>query len=125
MELSIFLAKIIAIVYAAFGVSVLAGQVTMKKILKSFSESTALVLFTGMVAVVVGMLIVRSHNIWTYDWTVVITIIGWIAIVKGVAVLMLPETFIKLAKAVKLPSVFIGVLSIAIAIVFAYFGFVV
>ena len=46
--------------------------------------------FGGVMSLVLGLLVVLSHNIWT-GWEIIITIFGWLAIGKGVLYLLLPD----------------------------------
>ena len=43
------------------------------------SRDPALVLLSGVLSFVAGLAIVRVHNIWTLDWPVLVTILGWLA----------------------------------------------
>lgn len=43
-----------------------------------------LVLFTG------GLFVVRCHNVWTLEWTLVITIVGWLILTLGAYRLLFP-----------------------------------
>lgn len=45
----------------------------------------------ALVLLVVGLVIIRAHNIWVADWEVAITIIGWIMTLKAVLYLMSPS----------------------------------
>ena len=37
-----------------------------------------------------GVLIIENHNVWEANWTVIITIIGWVALLKGILLLAFP-----------------------------------
>jgi uncharacterized membrane protein HdeD (DUF308 family) len=41
------------------------------------------VYLSGVLMFVAGLAIVRSHNHWTTDWTVLVTLSGWFALVLG------------------------------------------
>jgi 1,4-dihydroxy-2-naphthoate octaprenyltransferase len=45
------------------------------------NQSATLIL--GMFALLAGLAIVNVHNLWVSDWRVIITILGWLAIVRG------------------------------------------
>jgi uncharacterized membrane protein len=45
-----------------------------------------------------GILLTVSHQVWTRDWRVVITILGWLILVKGVMRILFPDTVKKLIK---------------------------
>lgn len=45
----------------------------------------------GLLWFVAGLSIIRSHNNWTLSWTVLITLIGWFAILIGLSRMAFPE----------------------------------
>jgi len=122
MELSIFIAKIIAFLYLAAGVAALRGVIDFAKIVDDYNKSPALTFMSGLFALIVGMIIIKYHNIWVKDWTVVITLLGWISAVKGVMFIAFPDS-LKLFKGMYKNTKAWGVLMILIALVFGYFGF--
>lgn len=49
-----------------------------------------LMFFCGFIALIAGLAIVLNHNVWSGGAApVIVTIIGWLAIVKGVLILLL------------------------------------
>jgi hypothetical protein len=46
------------------------------------------------------MLIVNHHNIWVGNWTVLITILGWLAVFKGVLIITVPKRVERFSKTV-------------------------
>lgn len=124
MELSIFVAKIIALLYLAAGVAALRGVVNFAKIVDDFDKSPALTFITGLFTLIVGMLMVQYHNIWEKDWTVVITIFGWAAVIKGVMFIAFPGS-LKAFKGMYKNTKAWGVLLLLVGVVFGYFGFIV
>ena len=57
------------------------------------SEALNLDIWTGIAAPVVylngallfvaGLVVVRAHNVWTMRWPVVVTLVGWLALIAG------------------------------------------
>jgi hypothetical protein len=45
----------------------------------------------GLMSLILGITSVLLHNVWELDWHVVITIFGWLALLKGIIVLAWPE----------------------------------
>jgi hypothetical protein len=41
-------------------------------------------------ALIAGLAIVNAHNLWVGDWRVLITILGWLLVLRGVTNLMFP-----------------------------------
>ena len=75
MELSIFVAKIIAVTYIAISIGQFFGGITYKKMYQDIMRSPAFMVMMGLFGIVIGSLLIEYHNIWVKDWTVIITII--------------------------------------------------
>jgi hypothetical protein len=58
-------------------------------------KNPPLLFLSGFIALIVGILLVVSHNIWAADWRVVITIVAWLSLVKGIIRIMVPQFGIK------------------------------
>lgn len=39
---------------------------------------------------VLGLTVIRTHNLWVLGWPVVITVMGWLMTIKGVVYLVFP-----------------------------------
>jgi hypothetical protein len=60
------------------------------------NQSATLIL--GMFALLAGLAIVNTHNLWVSDWRVIITILGRLAIVRGALSLLFPNKCTGLAR---------------------------
>ncbi len=123
MELSILMAKIVAILYLSIGISIVAGQTTHKKLFKSYEESPGLVFISGFMLVILSALLIQYHNIWIKDWTVLITIIAWAMLIKGFLFLAFPKSFLSFGSKYAQTKNWMGYIIVVIALVFGYFGF--
>ena len=45
----------------------------------------------GLMAFVTGLAIVRAHNVWTWRWPVLLTLVGWIFVLGGLARMFFTE----------------------------------
>ena len=126
MELSRLIAKIISVIYLSVAVGGIFSADHYRRILDNMFKNAALTYMTGFTAVIVGFLIVHYHNSWGRDWTVLITIMGWLALMKGVLIIVfpkfIPRFFEPIFKGMGL-KIFPYV-SILIGLLFGYFGFV-
>lgn len=67
-----------------------------KTLLAALSEHPPAIYLGGLISLGVGFLLVTFHNIWIVnDWTVIITILGWVAFIKGLIMLLVPNAAIK------------------------------
>jgi uncharacterized protein YjeT (DUF2065 family) len=61
-----------------------------KEAIENPHRSLALVLFL----LTLGLATVATHNLWTLDWSVVVTIIGWLMVIKATLFMLVPQ-FVK------------------------------
>ena len=124
MELSIFVARILALYYLAVGVGLLSGQLNHKKLIDDFEKSQGLTLVTGFFLLVIGAVLVQYHNIWVKDWTVLITIVSWAVLIKGVLLITTPRSFLSFSRQFVFNQKNSGIVVIGLGLLFGYFGFV-
>lgn len=125
METSVFIAKILAAIFLSFGFGLLFNRKYYKKEIAKLLDNSAYLVLGGFMNIILGFFVVRYHNNWTNDWTVIITVIGWISIIKGIHLLAFPRSFNiyrPLLESDKLIS-FLAPFVILLGLVFAYFGF--
>ena len=53
---------------------------------------------TGLMTLVIGIALVVGHNIWDGSWRVVITVIGYLSLVKGFVILIWPQAMITMTE---------------------------
>ena len=73
-------------------------QHRFKKIMYDFLANPVLVSASGCFNLIVGLIILVPHHLWVAQWPVIVTLIGWIAVLMGLMRLFFPETFIKYSK---------------------------
>lgn len=98
MDLSIFLGKVIGIYVIIVSGLYFLRRDLITKVIKDYYKSAPLCMFTGIVALIIGLLITFSHQVWVFDWRVLITLIGYLSLVKGVTILYYPEGLNELSK---------------------------
>jgi hypothetical protein len=91
VEHSIFLAKVLGLYLLIVPAAVLLRRKQFAALAKELVANLAVVFLSGLVALILGLLIVVSHNVWTADWRAVITAIGWLTLAKGLIRIFLPE----------------------------------
>ena len=55
------------------------------------TNSAPVVYLNGLLLFVAGLSIVRAHNLWTRSWPVVVTLVGWFAMLLGLFRMFAPE----------------------------------
>ena len=91
METSILIARILSTCYLAFAFGILFNGKYYQRELPKLIDNATVILYGGFMAIVFGFLILHNHNNWNNDWTTIITVIGWIGIIKRVLLLAFPS----------------------------------
>ncbi len=91
MASSIYLARLIGPVALAVALALAFNAATFRAMANEFLASNALVFLSGFLTLVAGVAIVLAHNLWTADWRVIVTIVGWLAIITGAIRLIFPD----------------------------------
>ena len=127
METSIFIAKILGSFYLLVGFGFLINADYYRKVYNDIIKSSSHVFLWSPLTFVVGFLLVYYHNIWVKDWTVIITIVGWIALIKGILLIVFPKSLIDFSKSFlkkKECMAWCSVCALILGFVLAYFGFI-
>jgi hypothetical protein len=88
---SIYLAKLIGPVALAIGLALLLNRAGFRALASEFLASPALMFLSGVITMPAGLAIVLAHNVWTPDWRVVITVLGWLALFGGALRIIAPQ----------------------------------
>lgn len=124
MDTSIFFARFLGLYILILGLAMLYHRDRMEGIVRE-SMSPAWMLFTGALAVIFGLVIVLLHNVWVAHWPVLITLVGWLCLLKGFFRLFLPDQVQEMARSVSKPAMLvpISIGTIILGGVLTYFGF--
>ena len=90
MATSVFIARLAGPVFLALGLGLLVNPGCYREITGEVLRSKALILYAGLLALPAGLAIVLTHNVWTADWRVVITLLGWLMIASGLLRIVAP-----------------------------------
>lgn len=89
---SLLLTQIVGVVLSVFGLGMLFNLEYYSKNLSTFWKNPALEFTTGLTMLILGLIVVLNHNIWEKSWTVVITLVGWITLIKSIALIIFPKS---------------------------------
>ena len=126
METSVFIARIAGLCYLIMGAGFLFNRKAFQQVMEDFCKNAAVVFYGGLLALVIGVVIILTHNVWVTNWTVMITIIGWLALIKGIWIIVFPNTVSKLMQVYKKNKNLLVVNPIVMLIlgaVLTFFGF--
>ncbi len=124
---TVFLAKLIGLFATIIaGAMVVNRDATMTAFVMLVRDPPTLWV-TGMLAVAAGLALVLCHNVWSGGAaTVVVTLFGWLVLLKGIFVLALPPVmFVGVSEWVRSPAFFYADAAciLALGLYLAFAGF--
>ena len=124
-ELSVLIAKIASIMFLSIGVGAIFNRNLYRKIIDDTFKNAGIIGLFGFLSLIFGFLIINYHNIWVKDWTVMITVIGWIGLFKGIFLLAFPNALKKTCDPIfrgKISKIMPFLVTI-LGLILGYFGF--
>ncbi len=97
MSTSHYIAGLLGPLLVVQALSLLLRPSMFGSLVKDTAGLTGLIYLSGILTLLAGLAIVRSHNLWVADWRVIITIFGWIAVPAGIARMLLPDRLAAIA----------------------------
>jgi hypothetical protein len=85
-----FLSKVIGLYAIAIAIALVVNKQMMLAAVSGLFQDPRVVLIYGVMALGIGLAIVLGHNIWSGTTAILVTIIGWLSLLKGLALLLLP-----------------------------------
>jgi hypothetical protein len=119
------LAVFIGLYMVAAGIGFLTGRGSYATLIDELRDNTALGYVTGAFVFALGAAMVAVHNLWTGPLAIVVSLVGWGALIEGVLMLAIRRTFLGLVKVVPLtPATMVpfGIAAIVLGAVLAIAG---
>jgi uncharacterized protein YjeT (DUF2065 family) len=98
MDATIILAQILGILFAAIGLATAINRKTVAATIEEMSRNQGFLWLFGFIALVIGATIIVLNDAWTSGLTLLITIMGWLALFKGIFILFFPKATAMLYK---------------------------
>jgi hypothetical protein len=126
MTLTSYIAELLGLYMVVAGVLMVVKRKAVLELMPKFVENPALTYLLGSLRVLIGLAIVLARDAWAGTLGMVLLIIGWLTLLRGIAMLLLPlETERKLLAAFTRNSVWYASAAVAIVVGawLAYAGF--
>jgi len=127
MQTSIFLGRLLGPLLLLTGAGIVLNPKSFRTIAGEVVRSVTLVYLFGFMDLAAGLAIVLTHNVWVASWRVLITLIGWLLLIRGAVRIVAPEIVMGYAAKVirnkqVIPSA--GAVVGVLGLVLCYFGYV-
>lgn len=91
MDNSIVLARIFGVVFLVCGLEAVFNRKFMSAALGGVADSPISLWIAGLIFLLMGGTVVALQNVWSPDWRVIITIIGWGSVLKGACIMLFSD----------------------------------
>jgi uncharacterized protein YacL len=126
MDSSKFLSRILGLYLLIVSTAMFVNMQQFSANVNQLMHEPSLLFVVGIFTVIIGLLMVVSHNIWQWNWRVLITIIAWLSLIKGASILFFPLFIDKLSTLFVQNSKFAyvsAVIDFILGLILCYFGF--
>ena len=101
LETSLFLAQFWgSLIFIMSVMFLIRRKVLTEEFLHSVRDRS-FTIFSGILAVVLGLVTVLLHNVWILDWRLLVTLFGWASLIKGITLIGYPESIKSITKILK------------------------
>lgn len=91
MDRSVFLSRVIGIYMLVVSVAMLINMSSFVNMINELVSNKSIMFLSGFFTLIIGILLVVSHNVWRWNWSLLITIIAWIVFIKAISLIFFPH----------------------------------
>ena len=115
----------LGVTFFAMGIGMLTNRKFIRNIMKDFQGSATNMFYGGLACLAIGLPLVTFYNVWNWDAALIITILGWMSVIKGLMLLMFPAYTMRTYKNVlaKQNKYYIGYVVTALGLILLYLGY--
>ena len=90
-----YLARLLGLFCIVAGLAMIGRRQEMVGAVDALTHNPTLLLLAGLIALGIGLAMVLAHNLWSGGFLpVVVTLIGWLILLRGVVLLFLPAPMV-------------------------------
>ena len=126
MATSLFLARLLGPLLIVVGASLLLNPKLFRAMAGEIVASVTLVYLFGIFDFTAGLAIVLVHNVWLPSWRLIITLLGWLLVLRGAVRVLATERMMRFAKPLlsgKNIYLISGLVCVGLGLVLCYFGY--
>ena len=127
MPTSIFLARLLGPLLLVPGIGLLLTPRMFRAMATELIGSVLLIYLFGLIDFTAGLAIVLTHNVWIANWRVLITLIGWLLLIRGAIRILAADRLKPFATKLfrnKLLIPVSGGVMIILGLILCYFGYI-
>jgi hypothetical protein len=124
---SIFLARLLGPLLLVPGIGLLLTPRMFRAMATELIGSVLLIYLFGLIDFTAGLAIVLTHNVWVANWRVLITLIGWLLLIRGAIRILAADRLKPFAAKLfrnKLLIPVSGGVMVILGLILCYFGYI-
>ena len=124
MDSTMILAQALGLILFIVGIGMLTRRKFVFEAIENAVQNPGTLFLMGIVALIVGAFMVTTQAAW-YGWQIVITLIGWAALLKGLLIILFPRSMATLYRKCAKPDMIViwGMLVTIIGLFLVWAGF--
>jgi hypothetical protein len=107
----------------AAGLAGFTGRINFQAMIEEFERSPSLTFMTGFIVYIIGGILVMAHSHWTDLLAIIVSAVGWIAVVEGLMIMVWPgpllafsRPFVRSQQAVSIFAMLLGIILILLGL---------
>ncbi|MFV1996683.1 MAG: hypothetical protein ACC641_01605 [Acidiferrobacterales bacterium] len=94
--MAIWISKFLGPIILVLVIPMIVTPTKFQETARRFLADSPLVLISGVLAMTAGLSIVNTHNVWVFDWTLIVTLFGWALVLGGASRIIAPHVVKKI-----------------------------
>jgi len=126
MDISRFLARVLGLYMVIISIAMFANMRQFGNLVTALVNDPSLLFTIGFFTLLLGLALVVSHNLWQWNWRIIITIIAWLVVFKGVCLIFHPQYIIDMSNGFLRNQTLahvVAAIDFIIGLALCYFGF--
>ncbi|MCG8509744.1 MAG: hypothetical protein MI741_11005 [Rhodospirillales bacterium] len=99
MENAVTVAQVLGPLYLVTGAALFANPEAMRRLVDDLEGNAAQSFLWGFFTLAAGLVILALYDVWSADWAVIITLMGWLGAIKGAVLLIAPGIVVGFSRA--------------------------
>lgn len=126
MDISIFLAQVFGFYLVIVSLAMIVNTRAYQLMIEEYINNHAVQLLGNVVTLILGILLIITHNLWVADWRVLITLLAWLVFLKGTMNMMFPNWLATMGKVMQKSTYYFmsSIISCFLGIFLLYHGMV-
>ncbi len=92
MDISFVIAEALGMFFVVMGAAMVVNGKEAAAVIEEAAQNKGFLWMWGLCALVIGSVIVALNNLWTSGLPLVVTMLGWLAFLKGTFILVFPAS---------------------------------